>query len=404
MEERLGVFQPCSNREPTQEAPRQPEPLRQDHSGRWNEYRRFLEKHRTEKEAAQMEQRVAHRKAREAQLGSFRNERSELSGPTKWSGNVLNVARSLMASGHARRKAQLVEEHKRDRDLLRRQFGHRPTFEQFLIANDDRQLAQAWRYRQSPVVEAALFGEGEEQPLKRDIRDYTALVNDQNNTIDYSKRDSTEISFTDRGKRIDVWKTSDEAAVLAALQLGAQKWGALTITGPTEFKLLCAEVAEKHGIRINNPELQRVVAKPAHASQPTTAMHSERTSPDISYRSHKRDILNRVRVPNPSRLDWMIPVRMRVTGHDQLTIAAALRDNAKEGRAEESRNWSNYAERTAEAVFGPRGDRESATNLPRAYAWAQVEGRDLGREQSLHKISQLSINKRRERGGHGLGE
>lgn len=101
----------------------------------------------------------------------------------------------------------------------------------------------------------------------------------------------------------------------------------------------------------------------------------------------------------------MIAVRLRVTGHDQQVIAAALQVHAKEGRAEEERNWSNYAERTAEAVFGPRGDRESAANQPRANAWAQVEGRDLGREQNLlRQSSQRTISKQRERGGKGICE
>jgi MinD-like ATPase involved in chromosome partitioning or flagellar assembly len=116
-------------------------------------------------------------------------------------------------------------------------------------------------------------------------------------------------------------------------------------------------------------------------------------------------ILNRVEVLNPSRLDWMIAVRLRVTGHDHQAIAAALQVHAKEGRADEERNWSNYAERTAEAVFGPRGDRESTTNQPRANAWSQVEGQDLGREQTLlRQSSQRTMSKQRERGGEGIGE
>ena len=316
----------------------------------------------------------------------------------------LNVARSLLATDHAKRKAQLSERHKRERDDLSLQFGQRFTFEQFLIANGAPDLAQTWRYRDSRVAEAALHGESEKQSLKRDIRDYRALA-DATTGIHYLRINSTEIGFTDRGKRIDVWKTTDEAAVLAALQLGAQKWGALSITGPSEFRLLCAEIAEKHGIKINNPEFQRAVSVTAPPLQSPVAILAGMTSTEIAYYSHKRDILNRVEISNPSRLDWMIAVRLRLTGHDQRAIATALQVHAKEGRAEEERNWSNYAERTAEAVFGPRGDRESAANQPRANAWAQVESRDLGREENLlRQTSQRTISKQRERGGNGIGE
>ena len=51
--------------------------------------------------------------------------------------------------------------------------------------------------------------------------------------------------------------------------------------------------------------------------------------------------------------------------------------------ANRNRNWANYAERTAEAVFGPRGDRECARSEQRAEAWARVEGRDLARERRV---------------------
>jgi hypothetical protein len=74
---------------------------------------------------------------------------------------------------------------------------------------------------------------------------------------------------------------------------------------------------------------------------------------------------------------------MRVTGHDQQAVTQALTENASQGREAENRNWTNYAERTAEAVFGPRGDRECARSAQRAEAWARVEGRELIREREV---------------------
>src|ERR1035438_3335756 len=102
-----------------------------------------------------------------------------------------------------------------------------------------------------------------------------------------------------------------------------------------------------------------------------------------AYRLHKADILNRIEVRNASQLDWMIAVRMRVTGHDQQAVTQALKESASQGREAENRNWTNYAERTAEAVFGPRGDQECARSEQRAEAWARVEGRDLERERQV---------------------
>jgi hypothetical protein len=405
LEERWGSFQPGALSATSLPTSRVVDAMGGADSRKWSEYRKVLETHRGATSAANIQLRVQQRTARQNQTAAFRGERADLYREGRWSGVALNVARSLMAIDHAKRKAQLSEQHKRERDALRLYLGKRPTFEQFLVATGDSHLAQAWRYRQSPAAEAALCGDGEEKTFKRDIRDYTALASDQNNSIHYSRRDSAEISFTDRGRRIDVWKTSDEAAVLAALQLGSQKWGALTIIGPTEFKLLCAEIAEKHGIKIVNVELQRAALQPLPALETPKVIHAETQSPDSAYRSHKIDILSRIEVRNPATLDWMIAVRMRVTGHDQQSVAAALQVSAKEGRAEENRNWANYAERTAEAVFGPRGDRESTTNQTRANVWVQVEGRDLVREQTLLRQSQQrSVGRQREPRGYGIGE
>ena len=379
MEELLGEFQPDgrSNTVPLQ--PRMAEPLRPDMPANWAEYRKTLGANRKQKDAAQAQQRMDHLAAREMQSAEFRKERSALFQGGKWSGASLNVARSLLAADHAKRKAELMERQKRERDNLRMRFGRRKTFEQFLVEQGDPQLAEQWRYRDTETPGAAILGDGDEIPRKRDIRDFTAQVRQSAHSplaeIHYSSRsDPNKVSFTDRGKRIDVWQTQDEAAVLAALQLGAQKWGTVTITGPDEFKQLCAQLAEQHGFKIGNPELRREIVRGPSEGQPVPVIPSGMSSPNMAYRMHKADILNRIEVRNPSQLDWMIAVRMRVTGHDQQAITQALRENASQGREAENRNWTNYAERTAEAVFGPRGDRECARSEQRSEAWTRVEG------------------------------
>jgi hypothetical protein len=395
MEERLGEFQADTRAYPAPQQ-REVEPIRRDMPAIWAEYRKGLSINRKEKNIAQIQQRMQHRAAREMQSAEFRTERVDLYQGGKWSGNVLNVARSLLAADHAMRRAELMERQKRERDKLRIGFGRRKTFEQFLVEQGEPQLAEQWRYRDTETPGTAILGDGDEIPRKRDIRDFTAQVHQSSRSrlaeIRYSSRsDPSHVSFTDCGKRIDVWQAQDEAVVLAALQLGAQKWGILTITGPDEFKQFSAELAAQHGIRINDPEFRREIVRGLSEGRPVPVIPSGTPSPSRSYQLHKADILNRIEVRNASQLDWMIAVRMRVTGHDQQDIAQALKENANHGREAENRNWINYAERTAEAVFGPRGDREHDRSAQRAEAWARVEGRDLAHERQVQHSQRRAV-------------
>jgi hypothetical protein len=402
MEERLGEFQPDSRNNTMPLQLRTAEPLRPDMPANWAEYRKTLGDSRKQKDAAQVQQRMDHRAAREFQSAEFRKERSALYQGCNWSGNALNVARSRLAADHAKRRAEMMEQQKRERDSLRMRFGRRMTFEQFLVEQGEAHLAEQWRYRDSETPGTAILGDGDEIPRRRDIRDFTAQVRQSAHTrlaeIHYSScSDPSRVSFTDRGKRIDVWQAQDEAAVLAALQLGAQKWGTLTITGPDEFKQLCAQLAEEHGFKICNPELQRKIVRGPSEGQPVPVIPAGMPSLNIAYQLHKGDILNRIEVRNASQLDWMIAVRMRVTGHDQQAVTQALKEDASQGREAENRNWTNYAERTAEAVFGPRGDRECARSAQRAEAWTRVEGRDLAHER-LPQPTRIRTTQERGRG------
>ena len=109
---------------------------------------------------------------------------------------------------------------------------------------------------------------------------------------------------------------------------------------------------------------------------------------------HKRVILNRIEVRNSLQLDWMISVRMRVTGHYQQAIPQALKEDAGQGSESENRNWTNYAERAAEGVFGPRGDRKCARSAQRAEVWARVEGRDLTHEHQVQHSQRRAVPER----------
>lgn len=392
MEERLGALEADGRPFKSNHAMNEVRPLDQNTTRKLAEYRTALRQYRAEKEAAQTAQRAAHRAEHTKQCQEFRAERAGLNKGAQWSGAALNVARSLLAADHAKRRAALSERQKRQRNELRQRFGNRLTYEEFLKARGDEQLAENWRYRQSATQTASICGDGEALLQRCDIRDFIAEVQYSGKegiaAIHYhAKYTPDRISFTDRGRRIDIWQQQDEAAILAALQLGAQKWGVVTVTGPDEFKHLCASLAAQHGIQIDNPELN---VQPQRTQRTDGQATNAPPKPASAYLLHKADILNRVAVRNASQLDWMIAVRMRVTGYDQHAVAQAIEAQAPQGRAAENRNWKNYACRTASAAFGPRGDRECLHCKLRASTWARVEGRE----------PVLRITRTRDR-GHG---
>jgi len=96
--------------------------------------------------------------------------------------------------------------------------------------------------------------------------------------------------------------------VLAAFQLGAQKCGALSITGPDEFKQFCAQLAAQQGIRISNPELHMATASGPGERQPLPANPAAVPSPSTAYRMHKAYILSRIEVRNPERFTHARPM------------------------------------------------------------------------------------------------
>ncbi|MFK0333893.1 LPD7 domain-containing protein [Rhizobium sp. NPDC090275] len=77
------------------------------------------------------------------------------------------------------------------------------------------------------------------------------------------------VAFTDHGDRVEIGNWRDREVVLAAMQLGAEKWGALTVNGTDRYKSLAVELAAEHGFRLTNPELQDalVAARDRLASQ-----------------------------------------------------------------------------------------------------------------------------------------
>jgi hypothetical protein len=101
-------------------------------------------------------------------------------------------------------------------------------------------------------------GEGDDTPRPRNIRDFTHEA--RGGEIFYSRHYETgkrgAVAFVDKGKQIEVSAWKDEAVILAALQLSAQKWETITVTGNGAYTDRVIGLAAEHGFKIANPELQ----------------------------------------------------------------------------------------------------------------------------------------------------
>ena len=114
-----------------------------------------------------------------------------------------------------------------------------------------------------------------------------------------------------------------------------------------------------------------------------------------AYQRHHKDVLKRQQGGDIdlSRIDSMIAVRMRVTGHNEAEIEGALLQCAPGGRQDEGRNWSDYAQRTAKYAFGAAGDRQALNLGKYRQQWEKLEGRGDERDASVKKQMQLEIQK-----------
>jgi hypothetical protein len=119
--------------------------------------------------------------------------------------------------------------------------------------------------------------------------------------------------------------------------------------------------------------------QPEGKAKPAIELAAATGSAIDAYQRHYRDVLDRQRggEVDLSRVDSMIAVRMRVTGHTQADIEGALRQCAPATRPkEEGRDWNDYAQRTARYAYGSVGDRQVAELSKYRQQWEKLEGRE----------------------------
>lgn len=361
-----------------------PQPAALQESRSWSSYaaqRRFAQQHRRDELGGLRER---HESERTGFFSAARNRRQALDAQGwKGMGRELNAARSLLAAELARERAALFERQRFERESLQRRLKPFPGYETWLRDNGQDAEAEAYRFRADAAVRAidAAPERATEVPAVRDIRDYRGRITDAG--VAYFRPGGSRAEFVDRGREVAIG-ASDDAAILAGLQLAQSKFGVIQLDGPPRAVRRAALIAAQHGIRLKNPDLQQLWEKerersrqgarieyqaPAPAAIPrreevqkmADAQPSD-TAAQAAYRLHLTDVFWERRAKglatNWSAIDREAALRMRLTGHSREDIRAALESLAPKLHSEHRDDWREYAERAAGAAFTPGADRE----------------------------------------------
>ncbi len=413
LEKRLGPFEPAHVEKV---APHPPEPLAAG-VGAWEPYIALRHAHYQAKDKAWRGMRKRQAREREELARHHKKERADvLQGQWKGKGALRNAFESVLAAQRASAKLDLRDRQRLESRELRAMHPAFPDFEQWLREQSRPDLAERWRYRAESAQE--IVGDRADAPMPRDIRDFTPIVKDD--VVHYVRgggADPTSLpAFVDKGKVIQVNAWREHAGLLAAFQLANAKWEeAPVIRGNERFIARCVELAAEHNFKIGNPELQEALqmateraalrrARMAQQSKPhgrdrvqsegqrVDGMPAMPTTADASvhaYARHFRDIAMdyKDQKVDLSRLDAMVALRMRMTGHSRHEIESTLRTVAAVVHSQEpARDWDHYAKRTTAYAFGPAGDRQLQILAHHRARWQVVE-RNVERDH------------RRERGG-----
>lgn len=362
-----------------------PEPVALQESRSWSSYaaqRRFAQEKRTDELGGL---RSRHASERTAFFGDARKRRQALEAKGwQGKGRELNSARSLLAAEIARERAALFERQRLERQTLQRRLKPFPAYEQWLRESGQDAEAEAYRFRADAVLRAVDTQPERpaEVPAVRDIRDYRGRITDTG--VAYYRPGEARADFVDRGREVAIG-ARDESAILAGLQLAQSKFGVIQLDGPLRAVRRAALIAAQHGIRLKNPELQemweqeRELARlgagieypaPVPVAAPLKREDIQRmadvqpgdTASEAAYRLHLTAAFWERRAKglalNWSAVDREASLRMRMTGHAQDEIRAALESLAPKLHPEYRESWGEYAERAAAAAFTPGADRE----------------------------------------------
>jgi len=260
----------------TQEPQEQPKPL-------FDTYRAFLAEQRPSIEAQRcsvaserkgMVQR--HQEARTALAETQRKNRKVLFENHRRDPAGLKIQKMLLAKQQADEKAALQENLAIERKSL--VSPKLPDYAEWLVTQEaslrQQQALEAAVQRkterkrkdesEADQDKAQLSGQASAlsslQPAPADIRNFTAVVDSARGAIEY-RNVTGHLSFTDVGSKINIarQREHDPDVVFAALQLAAQKYGKISITGDADFHKLCVVLAATHGFKFNDDNLNSAV-------------------------------------------------------------------------------------------------------------------------------------------------
>lgn len=255
LQKRLGTYQE-SDAGPILNTPMATQPLKPNAPG-WSAYIQQRQQFFADRDHERNLLRSAQDAQRKGLFDRHRRERQEFFESERSTLQVARQAqRSMLAAAHAAAKAELMAQIKLERDRLKKRFPSFPDFEAWLRQDQQRpDLADAWRYRDS--THPTLSGIPNGKPVISDIRSFRATV--VGKQVYFSQEgapDTRTVAFIDRGREITVCDHQDRASILAALQLGAQKWRCLEVTGNDDFKRICIELAAEHNIQFSDIDMQ----------------------------------------------------------------------------------------------------------------------------------------------------
>jgi hypothetical protein len=245
-----------------------PKPLDKANTGNpnWNAFiagkRDFLsgvKGRRQNLKTAQQEERAAMKERQKTERASLRDS-FHPSLPRR----LLYIRQAELRTKHAFEAAALKALHGEQRKQLNNLGESFSSYEKWLRTHSLDDEAEMWRHRKNKhilIIKSGCVGNADIIPANAGILGFTMTVTKRGavfSSVDASnQRGKDAVAFIDTGKVIKVCRRDDNS-LLAALQLAAQKWGAVKIDGTDEYKRRCAEIAARIGVKITNLELQTV--------------------------------------------------------------------------------------------------------------------------------------------------
>ena len=159
-----------------------------------------------------------------------------------------------------------------------------------------------------------------------------------------------------------------------------------------KVRLLKAEKRECSKAQDLARQIEREYAAAEKARQPQThprpvTTHARSGASVAAYYAHYENIRQHLALEDLSRVDAMIALRLRATGHSQQAVAEAVRQCGPTIREKnEGRDWQRYAERTAAYAFNVAGDVALAKNERYLEHWRRIEGLSMEQKQDMARV------------------